>query len=247
MEGVPRLTVRMTMTAKRTLIPALVLAGGLACTASAQAQPYGNAWGYSRGDTRAAFDNGYRSGFDRGRDDARRQRYDYGRHDEYRSANSGYERSYGDRDQYRDTFRRGFVSGYDDGYYGRNTRDYSYSNDRYRNDDRYRPLPAAPPVYGPAAPPVYGSAYPSAPGYGGSYGGSYGFNPGYDRGYREGLDKGRNDGKHHDSYDPRRQKWYRDGDRGYKDEYGSRRTYENSYRDGFLRGYDQGYRERNRY
>ena len=133
------------MTAKRTLIPALVLAGGLACTASAQAQPYGNAWGYSRGDTRAAFDNGYRSGFDRGRDDARHQRYDYGRHDEYRSANSGYERSYGDRDQYRDTFRRGFVSGYDDGYYGRNTRDYSYSDDRYRNDDRYRPLPAAPP------------------------------------------------------------------------------------------------------
>jgi len=46
------------MTAQRTLIPALVLAAGLACTASAQAQPYGNAWGYSRGDTRAAFDNG---------------------------------------------------------------------------------------------------------------------------------------------------------------------------------------------
>jgi hypothetical protein len=128
---------------------------------------------------------------------------------------------------------------YDDGYYGRNTRDYSYGDDRYRNDDGYRPLPAAPPVYG--------SAYPSAPTYGGSYGGNYGFNPGYDRGYREGLDKGRDDGKHHDSYDPRREKWYRDGDRGYKDEYGPRRTYENSYRDGFLRGYDQGYRERNRY
>jgi hypothetical protein len=231
------------MTAQRTLIPALVLAAGLACTASAQAQPYGNAWGYSRGDARVAFDNGYRSGFDRGRDDARHQRYDYGRHDEYRSANWGYERNYGNRDEYRDTFRRGFVSGYDDGYYGRNTRNSSYGDDRYRNDDRYRPLPAPPPVYGNVYPgsPAYGG------GYGGGYGGSYGVNPGFDRGYREGLDKGRNDGKHHDSYDPRRQKWYRDGDRGYRDEYGPRRNYENAYRDGFLRGYDQGYRERSQW
>jgi hypothetical protein len=190
--------------------------------------------GHSRVDG-VAFDNGYRSGLDRGRDDARNRRYDYGRHDAYRSADSGYERSYGDRDQYRDAFRRGFVSGYDDGYYGRNSRAYSYSDDRSYSDNRSRPLPAPPSVYG--------NAYPSAP----AYGAGYGYNAGFDRGYREGLDKGRDDGKHHDSYDPRRQKWYRDGDRGYKDEYGPRRTYENSYRDGFLRGYDQGYRERSRW
>jgi hypothetical protein len=239
------------MTAQRTLIPALVLAAGLACTASAQAQPYGRAWGHSRVDVRLAFDNGYRSGLDRGRDDARHQRYDYSRHDEYRNADWGYERSYGDRTQYRDAFRRGFMSGYDDGYYGRNTRNSSYgSNGSYGpyGNDGYRA-----PVYGngnayPSAP-AYG--YPSAPAYGypsgPAYGGSYGYNPGFDRGYREGLDKGRNDGKHHDSYNPRNEKWYREGDRGYKDEYGSKRAYENAYRDGFLRGYDEGYREQGRY
>jgi hypothetical protein len=231
----------MTMTAQRTLIPALVLAVGLACTASAQAQPYGNAWGHSRADVQIAFDNGYRSGFDRGRDDSRHRRYDYGRLDAYKSADWGYERGYGDRDQYRDEFRRGFVAGYDDGYYGRTTRDYSYRDDGDR-DNSYRPLPTPAPVYRNTYPSTYPNAYPNS--YPSSNGYGYGFNPGFDRGYKEGLDKGRNDGKHHDAYDPRRQKWYRDGDRGYKDEYGSKHAYETAYRDGFLRGYDQGYRER---
>jgi hypothetical protein len=77
------------MTAQRSLIPALVFAAGLACTATAQAQPYGNAWGYSQDHQRSAFNNGYRSGLDRGRDDARGRRYDYGRHDAYKSADWG--------------------------------------------------------------------------------------------------------------------------------------------------------------
>jgi hypothetical protein len=229
------------MTAQRTLIPALVLAAGLACTTSAQAQPYGRAYGYSRTNQNVAFDNGYRAGFDRGRDDVRDRRYDYGRYSAYRDGDSGYDRDYGDRGDYRESFRQGFIAGYDDGYYGRAARDYSYNDDRSR-DDRYRPLPAPPPVYG--------NAYPNSYPYNGGYypnGGGYGVNPGFDRGYRDGIDKGRDDGEDHRAFDPRRQKWFRDGDRGYKDKYGPKWSYENAYRDGFLRGYDQGYREKSRY
>ena len=226
------------MTAKRTLIPAFVLAAGLACTASAQAQPYGNAWGYSRVDARVAFDNGYRSGFDRGRDDARHQRYDYGRHDEYRSAN----------------WATSATTAIAINIVTRSVAASCRATTTATTAGTRATAPTAttvtatttviarcPRPHPSTAAPI--RAHPSTA----ALRRKLRVQPGYDRGYREGLDKGRNDGKHHDWYDPRRQKWYRDGDRGYKDKYGSRRTYENSYRDGFLRGYDQGYRERSRY
>ena len=39
---------------------------------------------------------------------------------------------------------------------------------------------------------------------------------------------------------------YRDGDRGYKDDYGSRELYKQNYREGFREGYESGYRGGNR-
>ena len=61
------------MIAKRSWIAAFVLMAGLACSATVEAQPNGRAWGYRRnqGASQAAYDNGYRQGFDRGRSDAR--------------------------------------------------------------------------------------------------------------------------------------------------------------------------------
>jgi hypothetical protein len=41
-------------------------------------------------------------------------------------------------------------------------------------------------------------------------------------GYRDGLDVGRNDANDRESYDPRRSKSYREGDRDYNNRYGSR-------------------------
>ena len=76
-----------------------------------------------------------------------------------------------------------------------------------------------------------------------AYGGGY-YSEAYDRGLREGEQKGREDAKDGDRYDPRRHNWYRDGDRGYKDRYGSREQYKAAYRDAFERGYAQGYRVR---
>ena len=65
-----------------------------------------------------AFSNGYRDGYEKGFDDARdRDRYDLRRHRRYRDGDNGYRREYSmGRNQYRDVYRRGFVSGYDDGY-----------------------------------------------------------------------------------------------------------------------------------
>ena len=64
-----------------------------------------------------AFDNGYNDGLDKGREDARdRDSYDPNRHSRYRSADHGYEKRYGSKDDYRQVYRDGFRDGYDDAY-----------------------------------------------------------------------------------------------------------------------------------
>ena len=194
------------MTAYRSLVPALAIVAGLAFSAQAQAQPNGNAWGYwkNHGDVRAAYDNGYRIGYDRGLQDLRSHRYDARRDDVYRNGDSGYDRRYGDRNDYRRSFQQGFIAGYDAAYYGRGG-----------NVGRYPTYPSYP-SYPSSGYPSYPS-YPSSPGGYGNYGGygGYGYSEAYDKGYRDGLDKGRDDGHDRDRYDPRRQKWYRNADRGY--------------------------------
>lgn len=225
------------MIAKQRLIPALIVAVGLACSATAIAQPNGRANGYWKnrgGNSQTAYDNGYRAGYDQGQADARgRDRYGYDRNGRYRDGDSGYNSRQGNRNDYRQTFRQGFAAGYERGYNG---------NGRAT----------------PRRDPGYGSQYPTYPnsgrggygGYGGNggsgsyggYGGGY-YNEAYDRGMREGIQKGREDAKDGDRYDPRRHKWYREGDRGYNNRDGSREQYKAAYRDAFERGYAQGYRE----
>ena len=62
-------------------------------------------------------------------------------------------------------------------------------------------------------------------------------------GERDGYAKGREDARDNDSYDPVRHSWYRSGDRGYNNRYGTRDDYKLVYRDGFESGYERGYRE----
>ena len=216
------------MIAKRRLIPALVVVAGLACSATAIAQPNGRAWGWgqNRGGSQAAYDNGYRAGYDQGQADARgRDRYGYERARplsrwllRLRLAIRQPQRLSpvvppGVRLRLRAGLQRA-ISGYGNG----------------------RATPRRDPGYGSRYP-----TYPSSGGYGG-YGGGY-YNEAYDRGMREGAQKGREDAKDGDRYDPRRHNWYRDGDRGYNNRYGSRDQYKAAYRDAFERGYAQGYRE----
>jgi hypothetical protein len=64
----------------------------------------------------------------------------------------------------------------------------------------------------------------------------------FDYGYRDGYDAGRDDARDRDRYEPRDERLYRSGDHGYDRRYGSLGSYRNQYRDGFVSGYDDGYR-----
>lgn len=65
------------------------------------------------------YEQGYRDGRDKGHDDrSDDKRYDPTRHGRYKDADRGYERRYGDKDDYREVYREGFRAGYAEGYRG---------------------------------------------------------------------------------------------------------------------------------
>jgi len=199
--------------------PAALLLGFALASSGCAAQVYGAPRGgvYTRDIERQAYDTGFREGVENGRDDARRNReYSPQRHNEYRSADDGYHRDYGDREYYRRSFRSGFDAWYRDGY---------NRNARYGRDERV----IVPPV-------VVAPSYPrNDRGYG-SYGSVAAQN-----GYRDGVEAGRDDGRHREQFDPVRAKRYRDGDHDYNDRYGSRDEYKREYRAAFEQGYREGY------
>jgi hypothetical protein len=70
----------------------------------------------------AAYDNGYRDGLEKGREDrGDNDSFDPVRHSRYRSADRGYESRYGTKEQYKLAYRDGFEAGYEQGF-GRNVR-----------------------------------------------------------------------------------------------------------------------------
>jgi hypothetical protein len=112
---------------KRFLPVALVLGViGWSSTACAS-YGYGNNGrygGYDRGRyidsryvERQAYDRGFRDGLRAGERDGRGgRRYDPSRHGDWRDADDGFRREYGDHNLYRRAFRGGFESGYSQGY-----------------------------------------------------------------------------------------------------------------------------------
>ena len=100
----------------RRVFPAALLAAGLMVSAPAcAAQAYAVRGPYVDVERRAQ-DNGFREGFEQGRNDARRHRsFSLERHNEYRDAEHGYRRD-GERDLYHRAFRRGFENGYRDAF-----------------------------------------------------------------------------------------------------------------------------------
>jgi hypothetical protein len=72
----------------------------------------------------AAYDNGFRDGLEKGREDAQdKDSFDPVRHSRYRAGDRGYDQRYGTKEQYKLTYRDGFEAGYQQGY-GRTTRRY---------------------------------------------------------------------------------------------------------------------------
>jgi len=61
------------------------------------------------------------------------------------------------------------------------------------------------------------------------------------QGYQDGLYTGSSDAQRRQSYDPQRSHFYRNG-HGSGGNYGNAYQYQQAYRDGFLRGYAEGFR-----
>ena len=187
---------------------------------------------------RVAYDNGYRDGLKRGEEAARANRaFNVERERDYRDAEGGYNRSYGDRNRYRDDYRGGFSEGYRDGYYRRTTGNYGYGNGNGN--------------YGHGNGRGYGNGgYNPNYGYGNGGYGAYGNNAGYgayQNGVADGYRKGLEDIQDRKAPDVTRQKWYRSGDHDYDKAYGSKDAYKVEYRRGFQEGYNRAYREGRRY
>lgn len=167
-------------------------------------------------DDRAYYDRGYREGRSSGADDARRGRsYDIRRHGEFRDGRRGDDR--GDVV----AFRRGFETGYDEGF---------RMSARGANGDTRRGFPA----------PSYPNQNPSV-GDRGRF-----TSAASDAGYRDGLEAGERAAQKGDRFDPVREGRYRQGDHDYDRRFGSRDEYKRDYRDAFRQGYDAGYRGRQR-
>jgi len=108
----------------------------------------------------------------------------------------------------------------------RGNRNREYRRDRDRRDDRYR----------------RDGRYDDRYRRGNRTG--YGYNT-YEvarrEGYQQGLYTGSNDARRGQSYNPQRSRYYKNADSGYNSSYGPRGQYRQAFRDGFLRGYREGY------
>jgi len=76
-----------------------------------------NNGGYNNNYSNGAQREGYRDGLAAGRDDRRdREQYNPQKHSDYRKATDGYDRRFGSKGQYKQTYRSAFLQGYARGY-----------------------------------------------------------------------------------------------------------------------------------
>jgi flagellar biosynthesis/type III secretory pathway protein FliH len=237
------------------LVPVLGLAA-LALSGSAHAQSVG--WlgndrpAYADGDrqsfydaSRTAYDNGYREGLKQGEKDGRKNNPAvYQDERTFQRADKGYHREFGPLERYRQSFRTGYASGYNDAY-ERYAPSYGYGNGGYGNGGYGNGR--AVPRRDPRGVPTYPDRNPY-PGYPQQYPGQSGGYGGYNsaavqNGSSDGYEKGVEDARKNRPFDPVRQSWYRAGDRHYDGRFGSREQYKDVYRQAFKDGYERGYRE----
>jgi hypothetical protein len=209
---------------RRHLFWILALAVLVPAAASAQWGPQSRV-GQSR--VEPAYEEGYQRGLRAGSDDMRRgAAFNFSINVDFRRGDLGYRAQFGNRERYRDEFRRAFELGYRAAYNERR-------NDGYgRYDDYGRGLPG-------------NRQGPPPPWAGGRAGGRFDVatQQGYSDGYEAGLDDAR-DGRR---FDPVSERRYRSADRGYNATYGPRERYKTSYRTGFLSGYESAYQDASRY
>ena len=187
-------------------------------------------WGPSGAQT-FAFREGYDRGLRAGEEDSRRnQSFNFTDESDYRSADAGYRSQYGNRTLYRDEFRRGYAEGYRLGY-SRYRDQYDTGRGGWGSGRR-----------GGVPPP-----WANGRGRGAGTYGTYRTDPAFTSGYNDGYERGLDDGEDRRRNNPVAESRYRDADRGYERQYGTREAYKIRYRDGFLQGYQRGYQDGQRY
>ena len=164
------------------------------------------------------YEHGYRDGYHQGRESREnRAKYDLETKD-YKEGDRGYDKHMGDRDEYKQGYRTGYQGGYDDAFYnrpGRFAEIYGREDARENRRDRDVTIIEVPPAgYSDVA---------------------------FDNGYRDGIRAGQRDLSNHAKFDPADQPSYRDGDHGYRSSFGDLEAYKRQYREGFMRGYQDGY------
>jgi len=164
------------------------------------------------------YEHGYRDGYHHGRE-ARESHAKYKLETkDYKEGDRGYDKHMGDEGEYKQGYRTGFQSGYDDAFYnrpGRFAEIYGHGEARENRRDRdVTIIEVRPGGYSDQA---------------------------YDNGYRDGIRSGQKDLSNHAAFDPADQPSYRDGDHGYRNSFGDIEVYKRQYREGFMRGYQDGY------
>ena len=164
------------------------------------------------------YEHGYRDGYHQGRESRENHaKYNLESKD-YKEGDRGYDKHMGDRDEYKQGYRTGYQGGYDDAYYnrpGKFAEIYGREDARETRRDRDVTIIEVPPAgYSDVA---------------------------FDNGYRDGIRAGQRDLSNHAKFDPADQPSYRDGDHGYRSSFGDIEVYKRQYREGFVRGYQDGY------
>lgn len=239
---------------------ALLLVFSVLLSASAQAQyrddrgQYGNQGQWSRERTRDyAFKLGYHTGYSEVRD-AHENGFRRSLRDipGYRNDTNGFLTWMGNRDDYRNSYRRGYEQAYQDftnnrprrynrqdveRALGRNLKD-TYNDDRYDRDDWYPGRDDR----------SWRNRDRSGDWRDRDRNGRFDRNEidrlAQENGYREGVRQGQDDASRRRGFNFENDSRYRDALAGYRSEYGNRDDYRRAFREGFRRGYEEGYRNR---
>jgi hypothetical protein len=161
------------------------------------------------------YEHAYRDGADQGRQDREAKRPYSWRNNDYWGAR-GYERAFGDQNEYMEGYREGYQAGYDDGYYGLQGQ-YGQIYGRSQSGGRV-----------PTPDPYANRPYSST-------------DMAFDAGYREGVTLGQQDRSRNTRSNYRNSSTYKKGDLGYRSNYGDKNSYRTQFRDGVERGYEDGY------
>src|SRR5262245_55282176 len=164
-----------------------------------------------------AYNEGYTRGVRAGEEDFRRgQSFDFRDEGDYRRADLGYHREYGNIDWYRNDFRRGYEEGYragyrSTGYYGRGNAGRGNGNAWGWGNNRY----------------------------------DLAISNGYSHGHDEGLNDGRHRQRNDPIAESRYRNGDHGYDRAYGPKETYKLRYRDAFREGYERGYQDGLRYRN--